>query len=587
MKKPIIINRALMDGALPEPPERFMNQMNQMIDQLPKRGTKPVKKKISTAAIALAVLLLLCATGLAIGLTVEEIWKQSFDKMNTTAVHEVISIPEEDDMTADEAIALAKEAIRNKYGTTDEEFERMGVYPAFYARGWDGKVFDDPAEWQVYFSSRTDVNLDLDTLWYGPDGEYRVYINAETGEIMYCNWYTNDFWSKAQRIWDCGSHDVVYSKYKSSSFYSQSKERQAHFEKLLADAGYALIEHDQKYHDLLLGKTLDLKFHDPMESISPGTDAQADAAWLQLQLNYSLDPELLQKYAYEAVRLDLNTGTDDICIAFNFEEQFNRVDTGILNRWVNTLFDDVDRIGLFMVSFEPGTTNVVEVTHVLRSEEMRDASITEGELLERNDWTSRELYLFDEAYTQLEWAIARMDLAGATDAEKEIVKDAYMRSLGGDPDIYTDKSDEYDVWRWFEGDPVTDENALTATAAVEQYGRNVQFWPMEIQAKVLSDGSLYSMPKEDEMTREEAVEKAINAVKEAYGEEALAALGDYKVGCLLIRFSNNGESTRWQVYITDDPDRMENGWRVIFVDKNKEYLGDDVQIYDIADPGNG
>ena len=42
-------------------------------------------KKLSTGAIIAIVLMLLSVTALAIGLTVEEIWQQSYEKMNTSS----------------------------------------------------------------------------------------------------------------------------------------------------------------------------------------------------------------------------------------------------------------------------------------------------------------------------------------------------------------------------------------------------------------------------------------------------------------------------------------------------------------------
>ena len=112
MKEPVKISRMMMRSTLPEPDEQFMRDMERLIDHLPKRERIKMKKKISAAAVLLAVLLLLCATALAIGLSIEEIWKQSFEKMNTRAVINDISTPTQNDMTAEEAIEIAKDAIR-------------------------------------------------------------------------------------------------------------------------------------------------------------------------------------------------------------------------------------------------------------------------------------------------------------------------------------------------------------------------------------------------------------------------------------------------------------------------------------------
>lgn len=587
MKEPVTLNRDMVRAALPEPPEQFLSDMERLIDQLPKKERTIVKKKISVAAVVLAVLLLLCATAMAIGLSIDEIWMQSFEKMNTTAAITDISTPAKADMTAEEAIEIAKNAIRAAYGTTDEEFARMGVYPTFFARGWDEDAKDDPAEWTIYFSSRTDVDLDLDTVWYGPDGEYRVYINAETKEIMYLNWYTNDFWSKAQRVWDCGNYEEVYRHYCKPAFYSQPVERQEYFHQLLKDKGFELISQDWKYHDLLLKRTLDLQFANPADAIAPGEDEQADAAWTALLLQYGLEPELLQKYAYQATRANLNTGTDDIFIAYNFEEEFDRLEAAAIDPWCDRLFAAVRRLGLFVVSFEPGTTDLVQVTNVSFYETQNCESVTEGRLLEKTIWTAKELYLFDEAYAALENAIARMVVAGASQEEKRLVTHAYMRSLGGNPDIYEAAPDGYDMARWFTGDRVENPITKKAQQMLEEYGPNTMFWPLEAQAELLGEAQL-SVPKEGEMTQQQAAQKAKDAIREKVGEDALETLGEECViGYRLYRFENNGECTRWHVYVTDDPVRMENGWEVSFVDQNSAYLGSGCEVKRITDPGNG
>lgn len=587
MKTPLKIDETLLSGMTPEPDERFIRDMERLIDQLPKKERMIVKKKISMAAVVLAVLLLLCATAMAIGLSVDEIWKQSFEKMNTTAAITDISTPTQEDMTAEEAIEIAKNAIRAAYGTTDEEFARMGVYPTFFARGWHEDAKDDPAEWTIYFSSRTDVDLDLDTVWYGPDGEYRVYINAETKEIMYINWYTNDFWSKAQRVWDCGNYEEVYRHYCKPAFYSQSIERQEYFQQLLKEKGFTLISQDRKHHDLLLKRSLDLLFINPADAIAPGEDEQADAAWTELLMQYGLDPEVLQKYAYQATRADLNTGTDDIFIAYNFEEEFDRLEAAAIDPWCDRLFANVRRLGLFMVSFVPETTELVQVTNVPFFEVQNCESVAEGRLLEKTVWTSKELYLFDEAYTALENAIARMIVAGASEEEKRLVTHEYMRSLGGNLDIYEAAPDGYDMTRWFEGEPVENPITKKAQQMLEEYGPNTMFWPLEAQAELLGEPKL-SVPKEGEMTQQQAAQKAKDAIVEKAGEDAFETLGEvYFFGYRLYRFENNGECTRWHVYVTDDPVRMENGWEVSFVDQNSEHLGSGCEVKHITDPGNG
>ena len=121
-----------------------------------------MKKKLSIAAIVMIALLLAGLTATAIGLTVKDMWKQSFEKMNTKGHIQTISDEAEAEIPMEEAIAIARAAIIAKYGTPENELDAMGVYPGYFARGWDGEVYDYPSEWDVFFSSRTDVDLDED-----------------------------------------------------------------------------------------------------------------------------------------------------------------------------------------------------------------------------------------------------------------------------------------------------------------------------------------------------------------------------------------------------------------------------------------
>lgn len=586
MKKPVTIGRELIRDTVPAPPEAFQNRMEQMIEHLPRKERVQVKKKISVAFVLAAVLMLATLTAVAIGLGIDEIWQQSFEKMNTSGEIYTLSYPEEGDMTAEEAIALAKEAITKTYGTTEEEFGRMGVYPTFLAHGWDPAAPDDPAEWDIFFSSRTDVDLDLDTDYYGPDGEYRVYINAETKEIMLCNWYTNDFWAKAQRVWDCGSWDLVYWHYKKTSFYGLSPEQQAYWTELLAGKGYTVRTAEDKYHDLLFAAELELKWNDPKACL-PEDDPQARAAWEAIEDAYGFDGEVLRAYCYGAQRPDWQTGTDDVCITNLHEEEALRIEIGEIDMYSVYLDSYVTNVGSFMVSFEPGTTNVVGMTRVLRSESIRKESITTGRLLEKNDWNADDLLAFDTAMKQLQRAVKRMEASGLNHEEMDAVARDFLRGLGGDEAWYPAAPAEMNAAQWFDeksdADALIADGAITPKEARMQYGDDVRFWPMEVQAALLEE---FSCPQEGEMTQKEAIALAVEAIAARQGQAALDQLGEYTVGCQLYRFENEGEATRWHVYITDDPAKAQNGWTVVFALRDGE-MWSDIEVRSILEDGNG
>lgn len=101
-----------------------------------------------------------------------------------------------------------------------------------------------------------------------------------------------------------------------------------------------------------------------------------------------------------------------------------------------------------------------------------------------------------------------------------------------------------------------------------------------------SDNPMLTLPEEGEMSRQEAVDRALSLVVSTHGQEALDGLGEYSIGCQLFRYENGGEVTRWEVYITDDPAECLNGWRVnIFQRDGKDWVPDEIQH--ITDGGNG
>lgn len=573
-----------IDTHSPLPPPK-PDRVERVLRAATSEGEVVVKKKLSLGLVLAIALMLITLTAFAVGLGIDEIWRNSFEKMNTTGVIDTVSYPQEGDMTAEEAIALAREAIVSAYGTTDEEFDRMGVYPQYFAHGYDEDTPDAPAEWKIYFSSRQNVDIDQDTTDYGPDGEYRVYLNAETKEITYCNWYTNNFWSKAQRIWDCGSYDQVYREYQQPSFYGQSVEMQEYFTALLASKGYETRSTDSDHKHLLLAAHLELMFRSLSEVVSED-DPQVAAAWDALEKAYGLNPELMRQYSYTAARPDWETETDDICIVYTYEDEWERQETGQIDWFSTSLFSQANRLGLFMVSFEKGTVNVEQITQVPFYEYQKVDCVTEGKLLEKTVWTADDFIAFDTAYQQMIRAGKRLEAAGISAEEMQIVARDFLYTLG-DANCSAAPED-VDASQWFADasawDALIPAVSITNAQAREMYGSDTRFWPMEIQAMLLN--GFFSCPQEGEMTEQEAVDMALQAVREAYGQDAIDALGSYTVGCQLYRYVNEGPVTRWHIYITDDPTVAGNGWQVIMAFRNGELWGK-IDVLPIAQEGVG
>lgn len=546
-------------------------------------------KKLSTGMIVAIVLMLLSVTAVAVGLTVEEKWKQSFDRMNTTGEIPHLSDENQAEITMDEAIAIAREAIMTTYGTPADELDAMGVYPAYYARGWDGQVFDDPSEWDVWFSSRTDVDLDLDTTDYGPTGEYRVFINAETREVTNTLWYTNAFWDRAQTIWDCGSYDVVYAKYRSrvygtQSFYSLPIETQNYWKKLFAEKGYTVVEDEDTLHTMVSQSNLEL-LHCDLDNIVSNDIPRVAAAWQAIEAETGLNAELMQKYAFVATIPDWETGYDDVCIHYAYNVEWDMMSAGYLDVNCDLAFFYPGRLGMFMVSFTPGTTQVAAITHVTNSESTL-LTVTEGGIFTRMDWTAEDLVAFDAAYTKLERAVQRMQAADMANGDIRAVTLAYMNAVDtGDFTALT----ELDGEKWFaessEWDAQITPKAMTYTEFKRQYGNDKRFWPQE--ALMASDPGSYRMPREGELSVEEAIQRALDQLILEQGENALTALGDYTL--VWHRVSLTADETlpdcRWEVFITDDPSTAQNGWKITF----GEWVDaiDTPSVQHITDRGNG
>ena len=69
------------------------------------------------------------------------------------------------------------------------------------------------------------------------------------------------------------------------------------------------------------------------------------------------------------------------------------------------------------------------------------------------------------------------------------------------------------------------------------------------------------------MTREQAVQTALDAITAQLGPQALDALGAYQVGAICCRYpESDGIRIAWEIYVTTDPVLLSNGYRVNFDD---------------------
>lgn len=80
------------------------------------------------------------------------------------------------------------------------------------------------------------------------------------------------------------------------------------------------------------------------------------------------------------------------------------------------------------------------------------------------------------------------------------------------------------------------------------------------------DPDSYRMPREGEMSFEEAIQRALDQLILEKGQEALDELGDYTLNCLRVSLTTDLKKPDcgWEVYITDDPSTAQNGWKITF-----------------------
>lgn len=583
MKSKIVVDESILSASVPGPSDDMLANMEHWMRSLPRKEKVHMKKKMSVALVLTLILVLLAITGLAISLTLEDVWQQSFEKMNTSGHVNIISQPEEGDMPVEEAIQIAKEALQKKYGLTEEQFAKLGVYPLFLARGWDGQTADYPARWEVYYSSQQGKQLEFLQYQAEPMGDYLVYINAETGEVTYCNWYTDTFWQNARQIWDAGNYEEVYQEYLSSSFYFLPFSQQTHWEEQLAAKGFSLIPEEEKYDRLLQNVSTRQSFA-TVNTFLPDTDLQVKAAYAALEETYGLKKDILQKSAYLATRPGWNTGTDDVCIAYRYAQEELLGSLGQLKRETRLLFSYAKQLGSFMVSFRPGTEEVVNIAWQPWKANATEGMEAEGKLLEKGNWNAEDFRAFDAAVVQLEKALQRMENAGRPAEERNAVTQEYILQLGGDPDIYKALPEEKRQTDWFAETSLHEEKAeMDMQALQNRYGYDIRFWPLEVQAMLGGD---FSIPRPGEMTREEAVQFAMEAVIAAEGKDALTELGNYVVGCQLHRYENDGEVLFWRIFITDDAQKLEHGWRIDFFLREGN-VAVEPMVYPITEEANG
>lgn len=402
------------------------------------KGEKPVKKKLSFAFILTNLLVLAAVTAFAVSIHTENPDKQP---LNPAATLVPIAAADEIIPMAD-AIDIAKNTIRARYGVPDEEMDQLMIVPYSLISNYGAHSHWN---WRViFYSNRNRVLQSNDAmipdLYAGPLGEYDVSVNAKTGEVEACEWYTADFWKNAQRIWDAGNYNDVYRHYFQDDFHRLPLETQAHFTQLLKEQGYT-VQSSPNRHSLLSAYKSEILVCAPEKAL-PDDDPQAQAAWLALKERNNLDTDLMKTYSYIATRAPWESKTDDVVIAYNVPSFMEKHASGQIRSVL--LYPEVQRIGMYLISFEKGTTRIVDRVRydyyafdIANNSAKYTVETNTGLLLNMNlKWNNNELEKFHESFLHLEEMMDMMDAVQASDYEKIIATLTWMIELGSQNEDY-------------------------------------------------------------------------------------------------------------------------------------------------------
>ena len=440
-------------------------QHQDMLNDIVHGGKHSMKKRIPFSILLSALLLFLSVTGaLAASGALEElweVWKASFDRMNTTGalnaldeeaysqtVQEmagkkedliVSTVPREGDLSYDEALAIARRAIEEAFATPAEELDAMGVYPEFFVEPFEG---EEPSRWYFYITPRTDVNIDEDHDYPAP-GEYLVDVASPSGEVTMLVWHNDDFWPDyALRVWNGGNHAYVYDQALhvygfGNGFADQSAQDKEMFLKLFEEDGYDISPLRQDPETLFNGPLGYLMYEEADKDLTGAGTPGAENALRAIQESYGFSREQMKKYCFRLLRYPMDSDTEDYCAVFNWNMIYPELaapqnPTGGVGRFQLSVYREARRLGFFLVRLDPETHAVKEVLHVNNTN--LDANFTESDkLLGRKNWTVADLAEYDELYSRAQALDAAVAAGEMTEAQARDAYNAFIVDYGGEP----------------------------------------------------------------------------------------------------------------------------------------------------------
>ncbi|MDD6050255.1 MAG: PepSY domain-containing protein [Clostridiales bacterium] len=197
-------------------------------------------------------------------------------------------------------------------------------------------------------------------------------------------------------------------------------------------------------------------------------------------------------------------------------------------------------------------------------------------------------------------AKAQVSVFGTTDSPDSVLYGNYrvgsdgmtvtFESLSGDIPSYVVTVAEDAMSAQVEVGAISQEARQTTNldiaAIQEAYGSDERFWPLEVRYEYYGRQPMTAAhPAHSPITQEEAQAYAMQHLVAQMGQEAVDALGDVRVGCILEFIELDGSRVRWTFYFAN-PENVHDGWRVVFA-VTDGLPSEHPDIKQIDDMGNG
>lgn len=439
--------------------QRIMNQERIGNTVVNKSLSKSICGMPKRRFIALAATIILITASIALAASgaldaLISIWQDSFNRMNTTGDYNVIdeqdvpeyldqfeddyggvkddliisTVPGNEDLSLDNALAIARNAIVAKYGIDETVLDSMGVYPQFYKTPYQ----DEPSEWYFYFTSLSDTNIDEDHECPAP-GEFRVNMESPSGNITYCNWYNDDFWTNgdAERVWEAGKYDAVLEQARTNQRFNwlnsiKHSEWIARFEGMGLDVSKLV----NSSFELSRGLLVELQSADPSVSVLLDDDPMVGTALAEIECRYGITKQMFLYSGYIAVYGPDEGANRNIIILPNHELRGRIREEKNLQSFQSDVYMYTNRLGAYSVLIDPDTNSVNGFIRV--QSKVDDNSL----LLGRNEWNGNDWPVF----CQLMDEAGKLDMEAQTNVYPANISIMYfhrlMRSHGGNPTGY-------------------------------------------------------------------------------------------------------------------------------------------------------